>query len=58
MKVRFLCDGESPDFGTFKKGDVKDLKPEAERLLIARGVAELSSTSYKSKKSEVKKANG
>ena len=40
MKVRFLTDGESPKFGTFKKGDVKDLDPAIERMLIRRGIAE------------------
>jgi hypothetical protein len=40
MKVRFLTDGESPQFGTFKKGDVKDLDPAVERTFIRRGIAE------------------
>jgi hypothetical protein len=40
MKVRFLKDGESPEFGVFKKGDVKDLDPSIERVLIKRGIAE------------------
>ena len=40
MKVRFLCDGESPQFGKFKKGDEKDLAPKTERAFIERGLAE------------------
>jgi hypothetical protein len=51
MKVRFLKDGESPDTGPFKKGEVRDLDPKLERLFIKRGVAELSSA----KKSKEKK---
>jgi hypothetical protein len=53
MKVRFLTDGESPKFGVFKKGDVKDLDPSVERTLIRRGIAEnVSAPDYivKSKK--------
>ena len=57
MKVRFLQNGESPDFGAFKKGQVIDLPPDAERTLIERGVAELSSIEdgYKPKVSKKKK---
>ena len=51
MKVRFLQGGESPNFGPFKKGEVKDLDPETERLLIERGVAEnVSAPDYVVKK--------
>lgn len=60
MKVRFLQDGESPDFGVFKKGQVIDLPPDAERTLIERGVAELSSVEdgYKPKKKKGVKGDG
>lgn len=42
MKVRFLIDGESPEFGPFKKGEERDLAPGVERDLVERGVAELT----------------
>jgi hypothetical protein len=60
MKVRFLQDGESPDFGAYKKGQVIDLPPDAERLLIERGVGELSSIEdgYRSKKKKGAKGDG
>ena len=56
MKVRFLTDGESPKFGAFKKGDVKDLDPAVERMLIRRGIAEnISAPDYVVKTSKRKK---
>ncbi len=58
MKVRFLKDGESPEIGPFKKGEVRDLKPKLERILIERGVAELSSTPKTKKKTEEVTDNG
>lgn len=44
MKVTFLVDGESPDFGVFRKGETRDLRPGMERLLIKRNIAVLSSS--------------
>lgn len=56
MKVRFLTDGESPKFGAFKKGEVKDLDPAIERVLIERGVAEnISAPEYVVKSNKKKK---
>lgn len=53
MKVRMLISQESSKYGPLEKGKVYDLDPEDERAFIARGIAELSSTTKKKSK-EVK----
>ena len=55
MRVRFLISGNAPGIGPFKKGDVRDLLPGKERILIDRKVAELSSIEDGYKPKEHKK---
>ena len=50
MKIKFLIGGESPDFGCFDKGEIKDLPPGHGQILIDRGIA-----AAVDKKKEVKK---
>ena len=60
MKVRFLTDGESPSFGSFKKDEMRDLEPGVERVFIERGVAEevIVEEGHKTKKSKKKEVTG
>lgn len=40
MHIKFLEDGESPDIGTYKKGDEMEIRADIGNIFIARGIAE------------------
>lgn len=40
MHIKFLEDGESPDIGTYRKGDERDLPADIANVFIARGIVE------------------
>lgn len=40
MHIKFLEDGESPEIGTYKKGDEREVPDDMGNVFIQRGIAE------------------